>query len=123
MCEIITVGAPVGLGERETVAALEEAHEGRFGPKRRAASWGVRARQAPPGQRLIYLQANSTTQQGADLVIPPSLQASLGRVHDGRVMIVTSSTHDGRLSDGLISRPGAAAGWTGLANCACDKTL
>lgn len=45
-CEIITAGAPVGLGKRETVVDLEEAHERATRPNTalcivHRASWGM----------------------------------------------------------------------------------
>lgn len=54
VCEIITVGAPVGLGKRETVVDLEEAHERATRPKTASCivhRGGCCGRQAPPGQR------------------------------------------------------------------------
>lgn len=47
------LGAPHGPHERETVVDLEEAHEGRVGPKRHPASWGVLPGRLHPGQQLI----------------------------------------------------------------------
>lgn len=60
-CEIITVGTPVGLGERETVVDLEEAHERDDSAKNgvvHRASWGMLS---PAGSTLGSDRYNTTT--------------------------------------------------------------